>query len=115
MTDLFTNPDRFGDLDAWRDEALALHAQGPIHPIRQPGYQPFWAVIGYDEVSPDRTSAGEVHQRAARGAGERRSPRIRKAQGVDIRTLIHMDDPDHAQLPEADERLVQAREPAPAE
>jgi hypothetical protein len=50
VTDLFTNPQRYGDLDAWRREAVELHARGPIHRIEQPGYQPFWAVIGHDAV-----------------------------------------------------------------
>jgi hypothetical protein len=51
MTDLFTNAHRYGDLDAWRREAVELHALGPVHRIEQPGYQPFWAVIGHDAVS----------------------------------------------------------------
>ena len=50
MTDLFTNPHRYGDLDAWRREAVELHAHGPIHRIEEPGYQPFLAVIGHDAV-----------------------------------------------------------------
>ena len=50
VTDLFTNAHRYGDLDAWRREAVDLHARGPVHRIEQPGYQPFWAVIGHDAV-----------------------------------------------------------------
>jgi cytochrome P450 len=95
VTDLFTNSHRYGDLDAWRREAVELHAHGPIHRIDQPGYQPFWAVIGHDAVldierrPEDFTNAplpilGSDEQLSMRGAG-----------GAEIRTLIHMDEPDH--------------------
>jgi cytochrome P450 len=94
-TDLFTNPDRFGDLDAWRDEALALHVQGPVHPIRQPGYQPFLAVIGYDDVRRIERQPEKFTNEPLAVLENDESLAIRKAMGVDIRTLIHMDDPDH--------------------
>ena len=41
VTDLFTNPHRYGDLDAWRREAVQLHARGPIHRIEEPGIVEF--------------------------------------------------------------------------
>ena len=80
MTDLFTNPHRFGDLDAWRREAVELHSRGPVHLVEQPGYQPFWAVIGHDAVldverrPDDFTNApipvlGSDEQLEIRGAG----------------------------------------------
>jgi len=94
-TDLFTNPDRFGDLDAWRDEALALHAQGPIHPIRQPGYKPFLAVIGYDDVRRIERQPEKFTNEPLAVLENDEALEIRKSLGVDIRTLIHMDDPDH--------------------
>ncbi|MEY2467376.1 MAG: hypothetical protein QOF21_74, partial [Actinomycetota bacterium] len=101
MTDLFTNPHRYGDLDAWRREAVELHAGGPIHRIEEPGYKPFWAVIGHDAVMdverrPDEftnapmpvlASEEQMARMAAGGGG---------AGGGAIRTLIHMDEPDHA-------------------
>ena len=64
MTDLFTNPHRYGDLDAWRREAVQLHARGPIHRIEEPGYQPFLAVIGHDAVLDiERRRLHELHER----------------------------------------------------
>src|ERR1700730_15653911 len=96
VTDLFNNPHRYGDLDAWRREAVELHARGPIHRIDQPGYQPFWAVIGHDAVlaierRPDEFTNGPI---PILGSDQQRS--IRSAGGAEIRTLIHMDEPDHA-------------------
>src|ERR1700722_6159365 len=95
MTDLFTNPNRFGDLDGWRREALELHALGPIHRSEARGFLPFWAVIGHAEVK-------EIERRPENFTNEPlavletdEALEMRAASGVDIRTLIHMDEPDH--------------------
>ena len=95
MTDMFTNPERFGDLEAWRSEAMALHTSGPIHRIEARGDRPFWAVIGNHEIK-------ELERRAADFTNEPLAVletdevlEMRASLGVDIRTLIHMDDPDH--------------------
>jgi cytochrome P450 len=98
MTDLFTNPHRYGDLDAWRREAVELHAAGPIHRIDEPGYKPFWAVIGHDAVMeverrPDEFTNAPVPVLA----NEEAMARMQGGGGGAgaIRTLIHMDEPDH--------------------
>jgi cytochrome P450 len=95
VTDLFTDPHRYGDLDAWRREAVELHAKGPVHRIEQPGYQPFWAVIGHDAVldverRPDDFTNGPI---PVLGSDEQLA--MRERDGAEIRTLIHMDEPDH--------------------
>ncbi|HEV7526480.1 MAG TPA: cytochrome P450, partial [Acidimicrobiia bacterium] len=81
---------------AWRREAVELHARGPIHRIEQPGYQPFWAVIGHDAVldierRPDDFTNGPIPI-----LGSDKQLEMRAAGGAEIRTLIHMDEPDHA-------------------
>jgi cytochrome P450 len=98
MTDLFTNPHRYGDLDAWRREAVELHAGGPIHRIDEPGYKPFWAVIGHDAVMdverrPDEFTNAPIPVLA----NEEAMARMQAGGGGAgaIRTLIHMDEPDH--------------------
>ena len=96
MTDLFTNAHRYGDLDAWRREAVALHARGPIHRIDEPGYQPFWAVIGHDVVLDIERRPDEFTNAPIPILGSDEQLSIRAAGGAEIRTLIHMDEPDHA-------------------
>ncbi len=95
MTDLFTNPHRYGDLADWRREAVALHAQGPIHRIEQPGYQPFLAVIGHDAVLDIERRPDDFTNGPEPVLGTDEAIAMRKAQGAEIRTLIHMDAPDH--------------------
>ena len=95
MTDLFTNAHRYGDLDAWRREAVELHARGPIHRIEQPGYQPFWAVIGHDAVLDIERRAEEFTNAPVPILGSDEQLSLRSRDGAEIRTLIHMDEPDH--------------------
>jgi cytochrome P450 len=96
VTDLFTNPQRYGDLDAWRREAVALHARGPIHRIVEPGYRPFWAVIGHDAVLDVERRPGDFTNAPVPVLGSDEQLSLRDTAGGEIRTLIHMDDPDHA-------------------
>lgn len=92
--DIFTNNHRWGDLADWNQSALGLHEQGGIHRMQRQGFQDFWAVIDHAAVleiekqpalftngpEPVLTSSGQI-------AG-------RKAV---IKSLIHMDAPDHNQ------------------
>jgi len=96
VTDLFTNPHRFGDLDGWRREAVELHARGRVVRIEQPGYRPFWAVIGHDAVMDAERRPDEFTNGPIPVLGSDEQLQIRAAQGAEIRTLIHMDDPQHA-------------------
>lgn len=95
MTDLFTNPQRYGDLDAWRRAAVELHGRGPIHRIEQPGYQPFWAVIGHDAVLDIERRPAEFTNAPEPILGSDEQLALRAANGAEIRTLVHMDEPDH--------------------
>jgi cytochrome P450 len=95
MTDLFTNPHRFGDLDAWRREAVELHGRGPIHRIEEPGFQPFWAVIGHDAVLDVERRPAEFTNAPIPVLGSDEQLAMRDIGGAEIRTLIHMDEPDH--------------------
>lgn len=90
--DIFSDNHRWGDLDEWNRSALALHEQGGIHRFEREGMQPFWAVIDHAAVleierrSEDFTN-GPYPVLDTLADRERR--------GVDIKTLIHMDAPQH--------------------
>ncbi len=91
--DLFTNPQRWGDIDAWDRAALDLHERGGIHRIEAPGYQPFWAVIDHAAVldierrtSMFRNAPRPVLSTLAQDAARKR----------ELKALIHMDGHEHA-------------------
>lgn len=95
-TTLFTEATRYGDLDAWRREALELHAEGPVHRISQPGFRPFWAVIGHGEVMECERRPADLTNAPLPVLTNNAVLEVAEAGGgVEMRTLIHMDAPDH--------------------
>ncbi len=96
-TDVFHNPRRYGDMASWRDEIIDLHAAGPIHRIEADGFTPFWAVIGHDAVmSVERQPALFTNAPVPVLANDV-ALEMQRNQPVQIRTLIHMDRPDHTE------------------
>ncbi len=90
--DIFTDNHRWGDLDEWNRTALALHERGGIHRIERDGFRPFWAVIDHAAVleierQPELFTNGPepVLQTNAQIEGRQ----------AEIKSLIHMDAPDH--------------------
>lgn len=79
----------------WRRDALALHDEGPIHHIEAPGYAPFWAVIDHAAVHEIERRPDLFTNEPEAVLSQAEHIAARKAQGGDIRTLIHMDPPDH--------------------
>lgn len=91
-TDIFTDNHRWGDLDEWNRTALALHEQGGIHRIEREGFAPFWAVIDHAallEIERQHETFTNGPEPVLISSGER------DARTLEIKTLIHMDQPDH--------------------
>jgi cytochrome P450 len=90
--DIFTDNHRWGDLDEWNRAALALHGEGGIHRIERDGFKPFWAIIDHAAVldierQPELFTNGPEPVLADTHSIE--------ARQLEIKTLIHMDAPDH--------------------
>ncbi len=96
MTDIFHNEHRYGDVESWRTEALALHGAGPIHRVEPDGFGPFWAVIGHDQIMEIERNAALFTNEPEPVLQPDAAIAERLATGVSIRTLIHMDAPDHS-------------------
>jgi cytochrome P450 len=97
LTDIFHNPHRYGDMQSWREEAVALHHRGPIHRIEADGFGPFWAVIGHDAVMQVERQPGLFTNEPVPVLTNEAILQNPPAGGVQIRTLIHMDRPDHTE------------------
>lgn len=95
--DLFHDPRRYGDMDSWRAEALALHELGPIHRVEAPGHRPFWAVIGHEEVMQVERQPKLFTNEPFPVLATEEAIAANEGTGPQIRTLIHMDDPDHVE------------------
>ena len=97
MTSLFTVPERYGDLADWHNEVDQLRASGPIHLVdeSQKGFAPFWAVIGHEQVMAIERQPELFTNAPQPVIGRTDDFAKQEASGVSLRTLIHMDAPDH--------------------
>jgi cytochrome P450 len=97
MTDLFTNHQRYADLDAWHREVDQLREAGPIHLIDQSelGFKPFWAVIGHEQVMAIERQPALFTNAPESVLGREEDFAKQREMGASLRTLIHMDAPDH--------------------
>lgn len=89
---LFTDQHRWGDMDAWEQEVVELHASGPLHRIEAPGFAPFWAVIGHSAVL-DVERHSDIFHNAPRPVLS--SVQQEQASTQELKTLIHMDGEEH--------------------
>ncbi|MQY05701.1 cytochrome P450 [Actinomadura macrotermitis] len=80
-------------------EALALlRRESPVHWVEAAGYNPFWAVTRHaDVMEVERAHTRFLNApRPVLGTAEYDHMNSeRAAQGAALRTLVHMDDPDH--------------------
>ncbi len=95
MSDLFTDPRRWADADAWRRDVVALHAQGPIHHIEAEGFDPFWAVIGHAALHDVERRPQDFTNGPEAVLSKRERIAAKKARGAEVRNLVTMDPPDH--------------------
>ncbi len=90
--DIFTDNHRWGDLDDWNRSALALHERGGIHRIERAGFTPIWAVI-------DHAAVLEIERQPTIFTNGPEpvltSDHVIAARQMHIKTLIHMDAPEH--------------------
>ncbi|MEY3680951.1 MAG: hypothetical protein RL547_1564 [Actinomycetota bacterium] len=90
--DLFTDNQKWGDVDGWNRAALELHDRGGVHRIERQGYSPFWAVIDHAAVmSIERRPALFTNGPEAVLETEEKIANRQMA----IKALVHMDAPEH--------------------
>lgn len=91
--DIFTNGDKWVDVQQWEESALRLHERGPIHRVEVPGYAPFWAVIDHAAVLDVERRAFVFHNapRPVLDTLEKDA-----AKNLQMKALVHMDGDEHA-------------------
>ncbi|TDC84381.1 cytochrome P450 [Actinomadura sp. 7K507] len=92
------DPKAYADDRLLHDSLALLRRESPVHHVDAPGYNPFWAITKHEDV----LEVERNHQlflnapRPLLGTAEfDEMNRQRAEQGIALRTLIHMDDPDH--------------------
>lgn len=86
----------YQDLDRWHRAAEQLRRSPELPRVEAPGFDPFWAITRHAEVAEierqnERFPNTETSVLLPRAAREEQM-----AKGAQIKTLVHMDDPEHA-------------------
>jgi cytochrome P450 len=94
MPSIFGDPDAFTDLDSWLDTVDALRSEAPVVRIEDEGFEPMWAVLTHAGASEV-----ERHPEVFLCDVDPLIGSIEKLEAeriVAVRTLIQMNDPEHA-------------------
>ena len=92
---IFVDAAAYADFDTWHEIATGLRETSPVFEVALPGREPFWALTRHADVM-------EVERDNARFLSAPRpllapiaAEQLAIEKGEVLRTLIHMDEPDH--------------------
>ncbi|HEX3334479.1 MAG TPA: cytochrome P450 [Acidimicrobiales bacterium] len=92
---VFVDPTAYADEERFHEAAALLRRESPVHWVDEPGYRPFWAVTRHaDVMDVERDNALFLSAPRPLLATEA-AEAFAVEQGQVLRTLIHMDEPDH--------------------
>jgi cytochrome P450 len=94
----FTNPAAYADEDRLHEALALLRRADPVHWVEAPDYEPFWAVTRHAdilEIERNNTLFLNAPRPLLATADMDAQAKQREAEGTALRTLIHMDDPQH--------------------
>ncbi len=95
---VFTDPAAYADEDRLHEALALLRRDDPVHWVEAAGFEPFWAVTRHADIL-DIERNNQLFLNAPRPllatAQMDAQAKQREAEGTALRTLIHMDDPQH--------------------
>jgi cytochrome P450 len=93
-----TDPAAYADEDRLHKGLALLRREAPVHWVQAPGFEPFWAVTRHADIMEIERN-NELFLNAPRPllatAVMDAQMKQQEADGMALRTLIHMDDPQH--------------------
>src|SRR5260221_6083212 len=94
----FPNPAASADEDRLHEALALLRRADRVHWVEPPDYEPFWAVTRHAdimEIERNNTLFLNAPRPLLATADMDAQAKQREAEGTALRTLIHMDDPQH--------------------
>jgi cytochrome P450 len=92
------DPAAYADEGRLHESLRLLRRQAPVHRVEAPGFDPFWAITRHADIMEIERNHTLFHNapRPLLATAEMDAlQRQRDADGTGLRTLIHMDDPQH--------------------
>jgi cytochrome P450 len=92
---IFTDPSAYANEERFHEATTLLRRTNPVHWVDEPGYRPFWALTRHaDVMEVERDNARFLSAPRPLLATEL-AEQMTIEKGEVLRTLIHMDEPDH--------------------
>src|SRR5580658_2473450 len=92
---VFVDPSAYAHEERFHEATTLLRRESPVHWVDEPDYRPFWAITRHaDVMDVERDNArflSAPRPLLATAAAEA----LAEEKGQVLRTLIHMDEPDH--------------------
>jgi cytochrome P450 len=92
VDNIFSDAQQWADMDEWRRRAAEMQKEGPIHRVESDHFGPFWAVIGHEAITDVERQHGLFRNAPEPVLASRKAIEARE---YPLRTLVHMDAPDH--------------------
>lgn len=92
---MFVTPAAYADPAYFHEACAVLRRDDPIHLVEHPDFAPFHAITRHADVHEIEVHHREWHNAPKPVISNLEADRRRAEQGDLLRTLIHMDDPDH--------------------
>ncbi|MFD4414258.1 cytochrome P450 [Streptomyces sp. NPDC058476] len=92
------DPAAYADEPRFHEALALLRREDPVHRVEAEGYGPFWAVTRHAdilEIERNHTLFHNAPRSLLVPAEMDARQRQREAEGTALRTLVHMDDPEH--------------------
>ena len=92
------DPTAYADEGRLHEALTVLRREAPVHRVEAPGYNPFWAVTRHADVLAVERDAGLFLSAPRTLLATAEMDAFQKQQrelGMELRTLVHMDDPQH--------------------
>jgi cytochrome P450 len=91
----YADPNAFADWDRWHAGAKLLREQDPIHRVEHEDFNPFWVLAKHADVWEAEHHHEVFHNTTASVLANKEAQERAAQSGGLLRTLIHMDAPDH--------------------
>ncbi len=92
---VFTNPTAYANQALFDEACAVLRREDPIHLVEHPDFAPFHVITKHADVLEIELHNNEWHNAPRPVLANLEADRRREEKGELLRTLIHMDDPEH--------------------
>lgn len=92
------DPAAYADENRLHEALTLLRREAPVHRVEAPGYNPFWAITRHADVLEIERRHATFRNAPRTILGTAAYDRQQAESEVKLRTLVHIDDPDHRVL-----------------